>query len=72
MALSALWHASIVMCATGNLALRRDDFARLANGAYLAFVTSSGDEAEILAASRDLLATMSNLATMGCLRLTGG
>jgi adenosylhomocysteinase len=37
----------MVMCATGNLALRRDDFTRLANGAYLASVTSSEDELEL-------------------------
>ncbi len=39
--------AGIVMCATGNLALRNDDLARLANGAYLASVTSSEDEVEL-------------------------
>jgi adenosylhomocysteinase len=35
------------MCATGNLALRHHDFAQLANGAYLASVTSSEDELEL-------------------------
>ncbi len=44
---SVLSCAGIVMCATGNLALRCDDFARLANGAYLASVTSSEDELEL-------------------------
>lgn len=44
---SALSRAGMVMCATGNLALRRDDFTRLANGAYLASVTSSEDELEL-------------------------
>lgn len=43
----ALRSAGIVMCATGNLALRHDDFSRLANGAYLASVTSSEDELEL-------------------------
>lgn len=43
----ALGEAGIVMCATGNLALRYDDFGRLANGAYLASVTSSEDELEL-------------------------
>jgi len=44
---AALATAGIVMCATGNLALRQDDFAQLANGAYLASVTSSEDELEL-------------------------
>jgi adenosylhomocysteinase len=43
----ALRDAGIVMCATGNLALRHDDFGRLANGAYVASVTSSEDELEL-------------------------
>jgi adenosylhomocysteinase len=45
----ALAAAGIVMCATGNLALRRDDFRSLANGAYLVSVTSSEDEVELCA-----------------------
>jgi adenosylhomocysteinase len=43
----ALREAGIVMCATGNLALRHDDFGRLANGTYIASVTSSEDELEL-------------------------
>ncbi|MBI1758849.1 MAG: NAD-binding protein [Actinobacteria bacterium] len=43
----ALRSAGVVMCATGNLALRHDDFTQLANGAYLASVTSSEDELEL-------------------------
>ena len=35
------------MCATGNLALRHDDFSQLHNGAHIATVTSSEDELEI-------------------------
>ncbi|GAA1004979.1 hypothetical protein Aple_035640 [Acrocarpospora pleiomorpha] len=38
-----------MVCATGNLALREDDFSRLANGAYIASVTSSDDELELSA-----------------------
>jgi len=45
----ALAAAGIVMCATGNLALRRDDFRSLSNGAYLVSVTSSEDEVELCA-----------------------
>lgn len=44
---AAIATAGMVMCATGHLALRRDDFARLANGAYIASVTSSEDELEL-------------------------
>lgn len=43
----ALQRAGVVMCATGNLALRHDDFSLLANGSYLASVTSSEDELEL-------------------------
>jgi hypothetical protein len=43
----ALTGAGVVICATGNLALRADDFARLANGAYVASVTSADDELEL-------------------------
>jgi adenosylhomocysteinase len=43
----ALAGAGVVICATGNLALRADDFARLANGAYVASVTSADDELEL-------------------------
>lgn len=44
---AALSTAGMVMCATGNLALRHHDFAGLPNGAYLASVTSSEDELEL-------------------------
>lgn len=43
----ALRTAGVVMCATGNLSLRHSDLASLANGAYLASVTSSDDEIEL-------------------------
>jgi adenosylhomocysteinase len=43
----ALCGAGLVICATGNLALRRPDFSLLDNGAYVATVTSSDDELEI-------------------------
>ncbi|GGY07313.1 hypothetical protein GCM10010358_70560 [Streptomyces minutiscleroticus] len=43
----ALRKAELVLCATGNLALRQGDFAALHNGAYLASVTSSEDEFEL-------------------------
>ncbi|MEU4234825.1 adenosylhomocysteinase [Nonomuraea sp. NPDC026600] len=45
----ALAGAGFVVCATGNFALREDDFARVANGAYIASVTSSDDELELSA-----------------------
>lgn len=35
----ALAGSGIVVCATGNLALKADDFARVSNGAYIASVT---------------------------------
>ncbi|MFI8499739.1 adenosylhomocysteinase [Streptomyces sp. NPDC085524] len=44
---AALQDAELVLCATGNLALRQGDFAALRNGAYLASVTSSEDELEL-------------------------
>ena len=43
----ALRGAGIVIGATGNLALRRSDFERIPNGAYIASVTSSDDEMEL-------------------------
>lgn len=43
----AVTGAGVVVCATGNMALRADDFARLANGAYVASVTSADDELEL-------------------------
>jgi adenosylhomocysteinase len=39
--------AGLVVCATGNLSLKEDDFASIANGAYIASVTSSDDELEL-------------------------
>ncbi|GAB3709755.1 NAD(P)-binding domain-containing protein [Nocardiopsis oceani] len=44
---TALRDAGIVIGATGNLALRRSDFERIPNGAYIASVTSSDDEMEL-------------------------
>ncbi|GHG01652.1 adenosylhomocysteinase [Streptomyces albogriseolus] len=43
----AVRDAELVLCATGNLALRQGDFAALRNGAYLGSVTSSEDELEL-------------------------
>lgn len=43
----ALCGAGIIVGATGNLALRRSDFERVPNGAYIASVTSSDDEMEL-------------------------
>lgn len=43
----AIAGAGVIVCATGNLALREDDFAQVANGAYIASVTSSDDELEL-------------------------
>ncbi|WP_407835851.1 adenosylhomocysteinase [Streptomyces sp. DSM 116496] len=45
----AIRDAGLVICATGNLALRKADFAALRNGAYLAAATSSDDELELSA-----------------------
>ncbi|MFG3439948.1 adenosylhomocysteinase [Nonomuraea sp. NPDC047897] len=45
----ALSGAGIVVCATGNMSLREEDFGRIANGAYIASVTSSDDELELSA-----------------------
>jgi adenosylhomocysteinase len=39
--------AGLVLCATGALSLRGEDFPRLRNGAYVATVTSSEDELEL-------------------------
>lgn len=39
--------AGLVLCATGSLSLRGEDFPRLRNGAYVASVTSSEDELEL-------------------------
>jgi adenosylhomocysteinase len=45
----ALQGAGVIVCATGNLALKEDDFAQVANGVYIASVTSSDDELELAA-----------------------
>jgi adenosylhomocysteinase len=45
----ALRGAGLVICATGNLSLRREDFSAVSDGAYLASVTSSDDELELSA-----------------------
>lgn len=44
---SALAGAGLVICATGAVALRGQDFPYLRNGAYVATVTSSEDELEL-------------------------
>ncbi|NLT56596.1 MAG: adenosylhomocysteinase [Actinomycetales bacterium] len=44
---AALAGAGVVLCATGALALRGEDFTCLRNGAYVATVTSSEDELEL-------------------------
>jgi adenosylhomocysteinase len=44
---SALTRAGLVLCATGALSLRGEDFPHLRNGAYVATVTSSEDELEL-------------------------
>lgn len=44
---AALGKAGLVLCATGALALRGEDFPHLRNGAYVATVTSSEDELEL-------------------------
>ncbi|SFK68498.1 adenosylhomocysteinase [Streptosporangium canum] len=43
----ALAGAGLVLCATGSVSLRGEDFAHLRNGAYIATVTSSEDELEL-------------------------
>ncbi|WP_063737341.1 adenosylhomocysteinase [Streptomyces sp. RTd22] len=45
--MSGLGEAGLVLCATGSLSLRGEDFPRLRNGAYVATVTSSEDELEL-------------------------
>ncbi|MFF0312654.1 adenosylhomocysteinase [Streptosporangium sp. NPDC004379] len=44
---SALAGAGLVLCATGAVSLRGEDFPHLRNGAYVATVTSSEDELEL-------------------------
>ncbi|MFG3224141.1 NAD(P)-binding domain-containing protein [Kitasatospora sp. NPDC048194] len=43
----AIAAAGLVLCATGALALKGEDFPNLRNGAYVATVTSSEDELEL-------------------------
>ncbi|MET8048527.1 adenosylhomocysteinase [Streptosporangium sp. NPDC005286] len=45
----AIRGCGLIVCATGNLALRHEDFTALPNGAYIASVTSSEDELELTA-----------------------
>ncbi|MFD6421665.1 adenosylhomocysteinase [Streptomyces sp. NPDC060198] len=44
---AAIHAAGLVLCATGSLSLRGEDFPTLRNGAYVATVTSSEDELEL-------------------------
>lgn len=44
---AALRNAGLVLCATGSLSLRGEDFSTLRNGAYVATVTSSEDELDL-------------------------
>ncbi|MFB7501457.1 adenosylhomocysteinase [Streptomyces sp. NPDC056161] len=44
---TALTGAGLVLCATGAISLRGEDFSHLRNGAYVATVTSSEDELDL-------------------------
>ncbi|MBP0460461.1 adenosylhomocysteinase [Streptomyces montanisoli] len=44
---AALHGAGLVLCATGSVSLRGEDFSALRNGAYVATVTSSEDELDL-------------------------
>lgn len=44
---TALHNAGLVLCATGAISLRSEDFSALRNGAYVATVTSSEDELDL-------------------------
>ncbi|WP_430379793.1 adenosylhomocysteinase [Streptomyces sp. B1-3] len=44
---TALIGAGLVLCATGAISLRGEDFSHLRNGAYVATVTSSEDELDL-------------------------
>jgi len=44
---TALTGAGLVLCATGSVSLRGEDFSALRNGAYVATVTSSEDELDL-------------------------
>jgi adenosylhomocysteinase len=48
----ALDRADLVLCATGNLALRAEDYSHVNNGAYIATVTSSDDELDLTGIER--------------------
>lgn len=43
----ALSRAGVIVCATGNHSLCKEDFTHIKNGAYIASVTSSEDELEL-------------------------
>jgi adenosylhomocysteinase len=43
----ALRNSGIIFCATGNLSLKKEDFALVGDGTYIATVTSSEDELEL-------------------------
>jgi len=43
----AVKNADLIFCATGNLALKENDFKMLKNGAYISTVTSADDELEL-------------------------
>jgi adenosylhomocysteinase len=45
--ITALSRAGVVVCATGNHALKREEFSYIRNGAYIASVTSSEDELDL-------------------------
>ncbi|NBE50608.1 NAD-binding protein [Streptomyces boluensis] len=45
---TALTGAGLVLCATGAVSLRSEDFGHLRNGAYIATVTSSEDELDLV------------------------
>ena len=44
--------ADLVLCATGNVALRAEDYSHVNNGAYIATVTSSDDELDLTGIER--------------------
>jgi adenosylhomocysteinase len=44
---SGLSGSQLVLCATGNISLKGEDFTRVSNGAYIATVTSSDDELDL-------------------------
>ncbi|MGH3693710.1 MAG: adenosylhomocysteinase [Pseudonocardiaceae bacterium] len=44
----ALSGSQLILCATGNISLKGEDFTRVCNGAYIATVTSSDDELDLV------------------------